>query len=360
MVVAMSGGVDSSVAAAILLEQGYEVIGVTMCLLRDMQEDSSGGCCSLETIEDAKRVASKLRIRHMVVPMQDIFRETVIEDFVSEYKRGRTPNPCVRCNEFVKFDALLNWALTVGADKIATGHYARVAQNEETGRWLLLRGASKSKDQSYALYRLTQEQLARTLFPVGEKSKPEIRQMAAELGLLVADKPDSQEICFVPDKDYRGFLAKVAPELVQPGPIIDVSGKTLGEHKGIAFFTIGQRKRLGIATGKPTYVVRIDHRTNTVVVGTDADLFASKLVAENINMISIESLPATLAVTSKIRYNASNSAAVVRSLGDDSAEVVFDEPQRAITPGQAVVWYHDDVVVGGGVIVPQEEPCSLD
>jgi tRNA-specific 2-thiouridylase len=325
-----------------------------------MQEESSGGCCSLETIEDAKRVAAKLKIRHLVVPMQDVFRETVIEDFINEYKQGRTPNPCVRCNEFVKFDALLNWAHTVGAETIATGHYARVSRDEQTGRWLLLRGASKAKDQSYALYRLTQEQLSKTLFPVGDRSKPEIRQKAAELGLLVADKPDSQEICFVPDKDYPGFLSKVAPELVQPGPIVDISGKKLGEHKGIAFYTIGQRKRLGIATGKPTYVVRLDHRTNTVVVGSNADLFGSELIAENINLISLQSLPATLAVTAKIRYNATNSAATVRPLGPDRAQVVFDEPQRAITPGQAVVWYDGETVIGGGIISCQEEPCSQD
>ncbi|MBI2843474.1 MAG: tRNA 2-thiouridine(34) synthase MnmA [Armatimonadetes bacterium] len=346
----MSGGVDSSVAAALLVEQGYEVIGVTMCLLRSYRERSVGACCSIESMEDAKRVAAKLDIRHVVLPMQDAFEEYVIEDFIEEYRRGHTPNPCVRCNKYLKFDVLLDWARSVGAERIATGHYARIRYDEERSRWLLLRGGDKSKDQSYALYSLTQPQLERTLFPLGELTKFETRRKAEELGLVVAKKPDSQEICFVADGRYPEFLVNVAPELAKPGPIVDVSGRLLGQHSGIAFYTIGQRKRLGISSTEPKYVVRIDYETNTVVVGGREDLYSTRLIAKDMNWIAFEMLPGSLAATAKIRYNTNDSDAAVRPIGDDMAEVIFERPQRAITPGQAVVLYQGDTVLGGGTI----------
>lgn len=353
--VAMSGGVDSSLAAALLVEQGYEVIGVTMCLLKGDIERSSGACCTPESVEDARRVAANLGISHIVIPMQEHFERFVIENFVEEYKRGHTPNPCIRCNRFLKFDVLLDWAKSVGADRIATGHYSRVRFDEERGRWLLLRGKDRKKDQSYALYALTQPQLERTLFPLGKMTKEETRAKAAELGLRVADKPDSQEICFVPGRNYPAFLKAVAPELVQPGKIVDMSGKVLGEHQGIAFYTIGQRKRLGISSPEPKYVVRIDSKTNTVVVGSNEDLFGKTVFAKDINLISMETLPGSLAVTAKIRYNTRDSAAVVRELFNNMAEVVFEQPQRAITPGQALVMYQGEEVVGGGIIADEAE-----
>ncbi|MEN6372800.1 MAG: tRNA 2-thiouridine(34) synthase MnmA [Armatimonadota bacterium] len=357
--IAMSGGVDSSVAAALLVEQGYEVIGVTMCLLKGNLERSTGACCTPESVEDARRVAAKLGISHYVIPMQEQFDKFVINNFIEEYKRGHTPNPCIRCNRFLKFDVLIDWAKSVGADRIATGHYAGVRYDEELGRWLLLRGKDRSKDQAYALYALTQPQLERVLFPLGGMKKADTRKYAAELGLRVADKPDSQEICFVPGRDYPAFLRTVAPELVQPGPVVDMDGKVLGQHQGIAFYTVGQRKRLGISSHEPRYVVRVDSNTNTVVVGANEDLFAGTLIAKDLNLISIESLPATLAVTAKIRYNTKDSPAVVRGLFKNMAEVVFEQPQRAVTPGQAVVMYQGEIVVGGGTIADEREAGEI-
>jgi len=355
VLVAMSGGVDSSVAAAILVEQGYEAIGATMCLLRSPSERAASGCCSIEAAEDARRVADKLGIRHVVLPMQDVFARVVIKDFVEEYSRGHTPNPCLRCNRFVKFDELLERARSLGADHLATGHYGRIRHDPERGRWLLLRGVDKSKDQSYALYMMTQAQLERTLFPLGGWTKQETRRRAAELGLGVADKPDSQEICFVPDRNYPAFLRQVAPELVRPGPIADPSGKVIGQHRGIAFYTVGQRKRLGISSGEPRYVLRLDPENNMIVVGDEKDLYSTTLVAKDVNLIATERLPQALAVTAKIRYNTRDSAATVRPLSDDMAAVVFEQPQRAITAGQAVVLYQGDILVGGGTIADARE-----
>jgi len=349
--VAMSGGVDSSVAAALLAEQGFEVIGITMCLLNRADDRSAGSCCSVESIEEARRVADRLNIRHVVLPMQDAFKKFVVDDFITQYRNGRTPNPCIRCNQFIKFDILLKHAEALGAKKLATGHYARILKDTKTGRYLLLRGRDKQKDQSYALFRLTQEQLAKTLFPLGDLTKKETRERAAALGLSVAKKPESQEICFVSDKDYQSFLIKVAPELASPGRMVDVSGQHVGTHKGIAFYTIGQRKRLGVYRSKPSYVVRIDKDTNTIVIGNEEDLYSNRLVANEVNLISIEKLTDELAVTAKIRYNAIDSRAVVRSINEDMIEVTFEQPQRAITPGQAVVLYDGECVVGGGTIV---------
>jgi tRNA-specific 2-thiouridylase len=261
----------------------------------------------------------------------------------------------VRCNRFIKFDALLDWARSAGAERIATGHYARTKQDTQSGRWLLERGRDKTKDQSYALYALTQSQLKHILFPTGELTKSETRQRAAELGLAVAGKRESQEICFVQGRNYTAYLEAAAPELVCPGPIVDIDGNVLGEHRGIAFYTIGQRKRLGVYAAQPLYVLKVDAETNTVVVGEGKYLYGTKLIAKNINLISLEKLPDGLAVTAKVRYNTRDSAAVVRALSADLIEVEFNEPQRAITPGQAVVLYQGDVVVGGGTIADARE-----
>ena len=359
VVVAMSGGVDSSVAAALLKNEGHDVVGVTMQIWPDSAKSSSGGCCSLSAVEDARRVASLIGIPHYVMNLKDEFERLVIREFIQEYGIGHTPNPCVRCNQFVKFDVLLHKAIALGADRIATGHYARVDYDETAARWLLRRAADRAKDQSYALYTMTQEQLSRTLFPLGELSKPQTRALAAQLGMLVANKPDSQEICFIPDNKYAGFLAQAAPELVSPGPMIDTKGNELGTHNGIAFYTIGQRKRLGIAVGKPMYVVGIDRVRNAVVVGSNEELFKDTVIAKNVNYIGNESLAGSVVVSAKIRYNMQDSPAHACSLSDSAVELRFEKPQRAVTPGQAMVMYQDEIVVGGGVIADEEEAAAI-
>jgi tRNA-specific 2-thiouridylase len=349
----MSGGVDSSVAAAILVQEGYDVIGVTMQIwpaVTATEERFSRTCCSLSAVEDARRVAAKLGIPHYVLNFKDVFEKTVIDNFIEEYRRGRTPNPCIRCNRFVKFDALLTKARTLGADRVATGHYARIAHDETVDRWLLKRGVDRSKDQAYVLYGMTQDQLTHTRMPLGNMAKDETRRLAAELGLSVAQKPDSQEICFVENRDYPAFLERAVPEVAQPGPILDTSGKVIGEHRGIALYTVGQRRRLGIAAGEPLYVVRIDPNRNAVIVGRERDLYARTLVATDLNLISITSLTEEIAVTGKIRYNMKDAPALVFPLAGNRAQITFETPQRAITPGQAVVLYDGENVVGGGTI----------
>jgi tRNA-specific 2-thiouridylase len=350
----MSGGVDSAVAAALLLEQGFEVIGVTMLIWNPpgLDRADQGGCCGLGAAEDARRVAGRLGIRHYVLDFQDVFYEAVIRNYADEYRAGRTPNPCIRCNEFVKFGALLRRAEQLGAERVATGHYARVRWDEATHRWLLLRGADARKDQSYALYRLKQEQLARTLFPLGEFEKGRTRALAAELGLPVAHKPDSQEVCFVPDNDYPAFLAQLVPESRQKGPIVDPEGRVLGQHGGVAGFTIGQRKGLGVASSLPLYVTTIDPIANqiTVAPGAHPGLFAREVVASDCNLILPKESGGSCSVTAKIRYNMLDRPATVVIADEDRLRVIFDEPQRAVTPGQALVCYEGDVVVGGGVI----------
>ncbi len=342
--VAMSGGVDSSVAAAMLVEQGFDVVGLTM---RVKPEDDR---CT-QAVEDARRMADKLGIQHHVVDLRDVFEREVIRDFVSEYAHGRTPNPCVRCNPRIKFGVLMEHARTLEAERMATGHYVRVSYNEETGRRLLMRGLDASKDQSYALCGLNQDQLSRIIAPLGDMKKDETRALAERIGLEVFDKPDSQEICFVDNKDYPAFLQKYAPDAMAPGPILDTTGNEIGRHNGIAFYTVGQRKRIGIAAREPLYTIRLDPERNAVVVGQNADLYCANLLATDFNLISIKKLEKPIAVTAKVRYNMKDCPAVLTPLPDGMVRVTFDEPQRAITPGQAVVCYNDDIIVGGGTIL---------
>ncbi len=349
----MSGGVDSSVAAAVLKEQGYEVVGVTMQIWPDIDEErkqTEGGCCSLSAVDDARRVADRLGIKYYVLNFKDIFQEKVIDYFTAEYLKGRTPNPCIACNRFVKFEALLMKAVSMGMDYIATGHYARRTYDETSGRYLLKKSATAQKDQTYALYTMTQDQLSRTLFPIGDFEKGQVRAMAKDLGLPVATKPDSQEICFVEDNDYGRYISENTDARIEPGYFVDTEGNRLGMHKGIIHYTVGQRKGLGISFGKPKYVVAIRPQDNTVVLGDEDEVFSAGLTASDLNFISISELKDEMRVTAKIRYSAREASAIIRPLPGNRAEVKFDETQRAVTPGQAVVFYDGDIVVGGGVI----------
>jgi tRNA-specific 2-thiouridylase len=353
--VAMSGGVDSSVAAALLVKRGYEVVGITLQIWQESQTDPRhSGCCSLGAVVDARRVAKILGIPHYVLNFRQQFARTVIADFIEEYRRGRTPNPCVQCNRYVKFDAFLQKTDELGAQYIATGHYARIRYDEKSGRWLLLKAVSREKDQSYVLFSMTQAQLARTLFPLGDlPSKTETRALARELGLPVADKPDSQEICFVAEAGgYRAFLRSRVPDAVRPGEIRDVHGNLLGKHPGVAFFTIGQRRGLGLCGHKePLYVVDIDATSNVVIVGTEEHLYCRRFLVEGVNWIAIDRLTKPLAVQARIRYNMPEAPATIFPTEDSTCvEVEFESPQRAVTPGQAAVFTRGDVVVGGGTI----------
>ncbi|HHV62885.1 MAG TPA: tRNA 2-thiouridine(34) synthase MnmA [Firmicutes bacterium] len=355
VVVAMSGGVDSSIAAALLKERGYDVIGVTMQV---WPRSSPGGttpvpersCCSLAAVEDARRVASRLDIPYYVLNMEEDFSREVIDYFCNEYIAGRTPNPCIVCNTRIKFGLLLDKARALGASYIATGHYARICYDPSTRRHLLKKARDRHKDQTYVLYNLTQDQLASTLMPLGEFTKDETRALAAKLGLRIADKPDSQEICFIPDNDYRRFLAERVPHSVNPGPILDLRGNVLGEHKGIAFYTIGQRKGLGISAREPLYVVALDRERNAVIVGTESEVYSQGLIAGSVNWIAIEELVGAREARAKIRYYTEPAHAVISPLKPGYVEVGFAEPQRAVTPGQACVFYDGDVVLGGGII----------
>jgi tRNA-specific 2-thiouridylase len=350
IVVAMSGGVDSSVAAALLAEQGHDVIGLSMQLYDQRGEQTFGSCCTIDDLHDARRVASALGFPHYILNLEQRFQDTVISNFVHEYASGRTPLPCAHCNSDLKFSTLLERARGLGSEQVATGHYARVEQALD-GRWLLKRSADPEKDQSYFLFSLTQDQLAGAVFPVGSLSKPAVRAEARRLGLVVAEKADSQEICFVPDGDYAAFVAKRAPGVQHSGAIVDERGERLGSHDGVHRFTIGQRKGLGITAGVPLYVLKIDADSGDVTVGPRGALDRSSFSASGVNWISVSGAPAEwLAASAQIRHRHRAASGRVRALADDRAEFEFDTPQSAVTPGQAVVFYDDDVVVGGGWI----------
>ena len=369
----MSGGVDSSTVAAMLCAEGRNVIGLTMQLWNQrrlaghagMPESVQGRCCSIDDVYDARRVAETLGIPYYVVNHEERFERDVVRPFVEEYLAGRTPIPCSLCNNHLKFDQLLIVARQIGADYVATGHYAQVAFDGQRNRWLLKRPADRSKDQTYFLFGLTQEQLSRTLFPLGGMTKPEVRELARQHGLLIAEKPDSQEICFVPGGDYKRFLegylteqgsapAGTSGDMISgemlAGEMVTTDGKVIGEHAGVHNFTVGQRKGLGIATGSPLYVIQIKNDTRQVVVGDNEELYSRTLHASRVNLISTEDVREPMRVAVKIRHKHQPAPAVIESVGPDSILVTFDEPQRAITPGQAAVFYEGDVVVGGGWI----------
>lgn len=339
IVVAMSGGVDSSVAAALLKEQGYDVTGITMQIWPRGERDDS--CCSLSAVEDARRVANKLGIPHYVLNFEKLFKKTVIDDFISEYGRGRTPNPCVKCNRLVKFDALLKKAKELGADHIATGHYARIGKAH--GRYVLKKGIDPKKDQSYFLYPLSQEALSMTIFPLGYLTKVEVRKLAKKFKLKVADKEESQNICFVSGSIAELFKAK-------KGDIIDMGGKTIGKHNGYQLYTIGQRKGLGISAKKPSYVVKIDPKMNRITAGDRGDVFGDDLKASDLNWISVGKIDSPFKAVAKIRYNTAGDDAEIVPTDREKIRVMFKKPQFAITPGQSVVFYDGDTVIGGGII----------
>ncbi len=353
VVVGMSGGVDSSVAALLLKEKGYDVIGVTMQLWQNETEAQSanGGCCGLSAVDDARRVAQKLDIPYYVMNFRQEFRCRVMDYFVEEYLKGRTPNPCIACNRYVKWEALLKRSLDIGADYIATGHYARL-ERLENGRFAIRNSVTAKKDQTYALYNLTQEQLAHTLMPVGDYSKEEIRIIAKQAGLLVADKPDSQEICFVPDNDYTAFIDRQAEGRVHgPGSFVDREGRFLGQHRGIAHYTIGQRRGLEIAAGRRIYVTEIRPDTNEVVLGENCELFTDTVLCDRVNCMAVEKLPERRRVLARIRYNHAGEYCMLKNTGDGRVICTFEKPVRAAAPGQAIVFYDDGYVLGGGTII---------
>jgi tRNA-specific 2-thiouridylase len=354
VIVGLSGGVDSSVAAALLVEQGYDVVGVTLRVWpwRESEDPTRrfGSCCSPETVHDAREVARRLGIPYYVLNSEAEFGRVVIDQFVAEYRAGRTPVPCVACNRDLKFGSLLQRARAWDATAVATGHYARVTRVETNGRYLLWRGADPVKDQSDFLWPLTQDQLAAARFPVGGLTKVEVREHARRLGLTTAEKPESQEICFIPDDDYRRFLRERDPAMFRPGPIVDTSGRHVGTHRGLAAFTVGQRRGLGLASGPPRYVVDLDASANTVTVGEASALEHDRLVATDVNFIACDPPGAPMEVEAKIRHSHRAARAWVHVREDGRAEVRFADPQRAITPGQSVVFYQGDLVVGGGVI----------
>lgn len=348
VIVAMSGGVDSATAAALLVRQGYEVIGVTMRLWTVEDPEAplhQRRCCSVEDTDDARAVCQVLGIPHYVLNLEREFRSSVVDYFCREYGRGRTPNPCLACNQHIKFRPMLAKALALEADYLATGHYARIVRGP--AGYELWRARDEGKDQSYVLYMLGQRELSRLLFPVGDYTKAEVRQLAAEMGLPVAGKPDSADICFIPDGDYRSFVAQYAA--AEPGEVVDSGGRVLGRHNGISGYTIGQRRRLGIAALQPLYVVELRPQTNTVVVGPQEELLADLLWVEEVSFVAGEPPAGEVPVEAKGRYRSSAVPATLRVVGE-RAELRLEAPLRAITPGQAVVFYRDDVVLGGGII----------
>jgi len=354
VVVGMSGGVDSSVAAYLLKKQGYDVVGVTMQIWQDEEEaakEENGGCCGLSAVDDARRVAQALDIPYYVMNFKKEFKENVMDYFVEEYLQGRTPNPCIACNRYVKWESLLQRSLAIGAEYIATGHYARVDQLPN-GRYALRMSATAAKDQTYALYNLTQYQLAHTMMPVGEYTKDEIRQIAEEMGLPVAHKPDSQEICFIPDNDYAGFIDEAAAGRVPgAGNFVTTDGEIIGRHKGITHYTVGQRKGLNLALGHPVFVTEIRPETNEVVIGENEDVFTDTLTCTNLNFMSIEDLTEPLRVLAKIRYSHKGEMCLIQLVDEEKVRCTFEKPVRAVTSGQAVVFYDGEYVLGGGTIL---------
>jgi len=354
VVVGMSGGVDSSVAAWLLKEQGYDVIGVTMQIWRDEDaevQEAEGGCCGLSAVDDARRVAMDLGIPYYVMNFKEEFRKNVMDYFAGEYVEGRTPNPCIACNRHVKWESLLRRSMAIGADYIATGHYAQI-DRLPGGRYSLKTSVTAAKDQTYALYNLTQEQLSHTLMPVGSYHKEEIRDMAERLGLPVAHKPDSQEICFIPDHDYASFIEEYTGRELPPGNFVDLDGNVLGRHRGITHYTVGQRKGLNLSMGRPVFVVEIRPETNEVVIGDNQDVFTNVLRCDKLNWMAVDGLHGkSMDVLAKIRYSHKGSPCTIREIGNDMVECRFHEPVRAVTPGQAVVFYDGDYVAGGGTII---------
>ena len=350
--IAMSGGVDSSVAAYLMKEHGYDCIGVTMKLFQNEDAGISRkkSCCSLDDVEDARSVAHHLGIPYYVFNFTADFKKQVMDRFVDAYENGATPNPCIDCNRYLKFDRLYHRAEELGCHYVVTGHYARIEQRED-GRYLLKKAEDPAKDQSYVLYSLTQDQLAHTMFPLGDMNKNQTRMIADQQNFYNADKPDSQDICFVPDGDYAGFIRRFTGKEYPAGDFTDKEGNVLGKHKGIIGYTVGQRKGLGIAAGKPVYVTKICPEENRVILGDNEDLFRRELDVEDFNFISFDTPPAEFRAKAKVRYRQKEQWATVKVTGERSVHITFDEPQRAITKGQAAVLYDGDVVIGGGVIV---------
>ena len=351
VMVGMSGGVDSSVAAKLLIDSGYDVTGVTLKLFDggDISEDFRT-CCSLSDVEDARSVCYRLGIDHFVFNFKEAFRKKVINQFTESYLNGKTPNPCIECNRHIKFDKMLRRAEELGFDYIATGHYAERVYDYKTNRYILKRPKDRSKDQTYVLYGLTQYQLSKTLFPLGEYEKSDIRRIAEAAGLINSRKPDSQDICFVPDGDYASFIKKNTGADIKEGNFISADGDVIGRHKGIINYTIGQRRGIGISIGKPAYVTDKNALENTVTIGDESNLYKSEITAYDVNLISLDSISDEMRVTAKVRYSRNEQAAVVIPSGNGEVLVKFDEPQRAPASGQAVVFYDGDVVIGGGTI----------
>lgn len=350
VVIGLSGGVDSSVAAYLLKKQGYDVIGVTMQIWQKEDVAENGeGCSGLAAVEDARKVAELLEIPYHVLNFREEFQKHVIDYFVDEYLHGRTPNPCVVCNRYVKWEALMNRGKAFGADYIATGHYSRV-EKLPNGRYAIRHSATSSKDQTYALYNLTQEQLSRTLMPVGEFEKDEIRKIAEEIQLPVAHKSDSQDICFIPDGDYASFIDREVDRPLPKGKFVTVDGKVLGEHKGITHYTVGQRKGLGLSLGHPAFVLEIRPETNEVVIGSNEDSLTRKVVARKVNFMAREKIEGEMRAFAKIRYNHKGGWCTLSQTGEDEVTAIFDEPVRAVTPGQALVAYEGEYVLLGGII----------